>query len=245
MDNLREHQIVSAEALKILKSICDDNNIRYFLLAGTCLGAVRHKGFIPWDDDIDIGILNEDYDRLDHILAVEIKKPYSWISNTTDINYPRLFGKIIHNGVACIDLFRIIQLPKDNKKVNKIWFARRLWLKIYYRKCNREFEDESLVFRILSKLLSFLFSRETIVRMCRKNEDRYDGGGDYLNLYSIYGLEKEKIKREWIDFPSTVEFEGEMYRTVGDTDAYLTHLYGDYMTLPPEKDRVHSHDAKF
>lgn len=241
MDDLREHQLIAVDALKFLKDICEKNQVRYYLLAGSCLGAVREGGFIPWDDDIDVGILNKDYEKMDRILTEQIKAPYKWISNTTDADYPRMFGKILHNGIACVDLFRIVHLPVNPQEIQKIWRCRSFWLKLFARKCHRTFESESFFNRNISAVLAFFVSRNTVVRMCRKNENRCIGDGDYLNLYSIYGLDRETIKKEQIETQSTVLFEGTMYTTVSDTDAYLTHLYGDYMTPPPEADRQRRH----
>ena len=241
MSSLREHQLIATKALEILKDICEENGIKYFLLAGTCLGAVRHKGFIPWDDDIDVGIFNEDYNRLDQILIKKMPLPYTWISNTTDKKYPRLFGKILHNGVACIDLFRIIQLPQDEKKIKKIWDTRRFLLKLYARKCNRTFKSESGINYLGSAFLAMFISQKKIIQLCRINEIRYAGDGDYLNIYSVYGLKKETIKKKWMEAQSIVEFEGSMYTTVSDTDTYLTHLYGDYMMPPQDEEKKMRH----
>ena len=90
-------------------------------------------------------------------------------------------------------------------------------------------------------------NRESYLKLARWNE-RYFEGKDtdwYINLYSVYKMEKEMIKAEWIEKPSYVEYEGDQYLTVGDTDAYLTHLYGDYMTPPPVADRVEVHKEEF
>ena len=95
MKDLREHQLYAIEALEYLTQILDRNNIKYFLLAGSCLGAVRHKGFIPWDDDIDIGIFNEGYDRFETVLIQELPKQFTWINAKTDNLYPRFFGNCL------------------------------------------------------------------------------------------------------------------------------------------------------
>ena len=83
--------------------------------------------------------------------------------------------------------------------------------------------------------------------MVERNALRFQrvDGHLFVNMYSIYSLEKELILADWLNKPSLVEFEGKEYPTVGDTDSYLRKLYGDYMTPPPEKDRISHHDSVF
>lgn len=98
------------------------NNIKYFLLAGSCLGAVRHKGFIPWDDDIDIGIFNEDYDRFETVLIQELPKQFTWINAKTDNLYPRFFGKILMVRHLALMYFVLLKCLKININKNKSGF---------------------------------------------------------------------------------------------------------------------------
>ena len=79
MEDLRKHQLEAAEALKNIDSICKQNNIKYFLIAGSVLGAVRHKGFIPWDDDIDIGMQIPEYKKFISIIKNGLDKRYEWL----------------------------------------------------------------------------------------------------------------------------------------------------------------------
>lgn len=236
-NNLRKHQLIATEALKQFAQLCDDNNIKYYLLAGSCLGAIRHKGFIPWDDDIDVGIMNDDYRKFERIILDGLSNEYKWISNEFGGAYPRFYGKILHNGVACIDVFRIVRLPQKRKNAVSIWKMRKFLYKVYSRKFGRHFVGESTAFFLSSKLISLFLSMDQIVSLCRWNEHRYKGDGDYINLYSIYSMERETLKKEWLDSFTEVEFEGDSYKTVSNPDEYLTHLYGDYMTPPPEKER--------
>lgn len=243
MKDLRKHQLRCAKALENVAEMCDRYKIRYFLLAGSCLGAVRHSGFIPWDDDIDIGIFNEDYDKFEkHILSC-LPEGYTWISNDKTSNYPRFYGKVLYDGVACIDVFRIVRLPAEKKYQKKMWMVRKLLYKIYSRKFNRIFDDETKLNYIVSKVISLFISKKQIVKIAKWNEMRFQKypSRDYINLYSIYHMDKETIRAEWLSGESIVTFEGKQYKTVSNTHEYLTHLYGDYMKPPDKKTRQLRH----
>ncbi|MCR5670847.1 MAG: LicD family protein [Butyrivibrio sp.] len=263
-DYLNEHQRDAVEALECLKKICDENGIRFYLLAGTTLGAVRHKGMIPWDDDVDVGLLYEDWYRLRKVIKDGLKgTKFTYIDEDEDKTYPRLFGKILCDGYGCVDLFLIVKWT-TNKFFGKIhWLIKRFAVLAY--KCsihnvdtNRQrvkmmsFKKKAkhYLFRYFSMFLYFIScifcKREDYIRLARWNEKYYEGKdtGWYVNLYSIYPMTKEMIKGEWIENTSYVEYEGGSYMTVGDTHAYLTHLYGDYMTPPPQKDRVNFHNGQ-
>lgn len=259
--NLDEHQQKAVEALELLKEICDRNKIRFFLLAGSTLGAVRHKGMIPWDDDIDVGLLYDDWYKLRGILAKELgNSNFTYIDDELDHKYPRLFGKILYQGSSCIDIF-LIAVWTNKRIARKIhWQIRRNAVEFYkfsigYKTVFKP--DTSIKTKLRAcmqsirylfyKITSLKYKREDFVRLARWNEKYFQKQEPqcYINLYSLYKMEKEIIKKEWVEKSSLVEFEGNMYETVSDTDAYLTHLYGDYMTLPPNKYRKATHFEKF
>lgn len=135
---LRELQLAELNILKQVIKICDDNNITYYALGGTLLGAVRHKGFIPWDDDIDIGIPRPDYERFLQIAEAELKAPLSIVTLANGRGeyayyYPRIINKdirlirrqsekeVVIN--AWIDIFPLDGAPAEQNEVNS-WFER-------------------------------------------------------------------------------------------------------------------------
>ncbi|MBO6244536.1 MAG: LicD family protein, partial [Clostridia bacterium] len=97
------------------------------------------------------------------------------------------------------------------------------------------------------RFFSFFISTKKIRELIEKNESRFENRDAkyYLNIYSAYSLEKELIKREWLRGNHNVLFEGHLFPTVSDTDKYLTHLYGDYMTIPKKKERYQRHEERF
>ena len=107
-DYLSSHQRICVNALRIVDSICRDNDILFYLIEGSALGAVRHEGFIPWDDDIDIGLKYADWIKLRELLNCnnELKKKgFCFKDRDTDSKYPRMQPKITFEGRNCIDIF--------------------------------------------------------------------------------------------------------------------------------------------
>jgi lipopolysaccharide cholinephosphotransferase len=159
--------------------------------------------------------------------------------------HPRLFAKIIYEGEHCIDIFPVVRTSDNMLKRKSQWFFRNLFYRLYLTKI-RAFNPTRLSRKIKLKMAEFVclfLSRKNIIRLARWNETRFEKRKTncYINLYSIYSMEKEIIKSEWVEELAPVEFEGREYMAFKNTHDYLTHLYGDYMTLPPEEERKPSH----
>lgn len=382
-DYLDEHQLIAVDALCELKRICDKHGIKFYLLAGTTLGAVRHGGMIPWDDDVDVGFLSEELDKLKAVLADELDPRFEYASCENEYHFPRMFGKILYERRSCVDLFLIARwttndvrgawrwqinrfavegyyhsihykkvkkqkyvkveeqtantagesLPEDElaellssdtanealeaveeiydneldstvddaveladdstldcqtleaevkpeaakptffyrvkrklrkikkrakKKLKSVKKRTRKKLKSFKKRLNKLSKRIKKKFKKIKKSLTgkkiMKFIRRMIycampfmkpeqyIALARRNERFFEthGADCYINLYSVYGMKKERILSKWVENPSTVEFEGETYQTMGYLDEYLTHLYGNYMELPPENKRVRS-----
>ena len=97
-ETLRKVQLVQLEIAKEISRVCDENGIKYFLTGGTLLGAVRHGGFIPWDDDLDIGMFRQDYEKFLEIAPVSLREQYKIIDWNSDQSYPHPMGKVIKKG---------------------------------------------------------------------------------------------------------------------------------------------------
>ena len=248
MTDLRQHQLMAFESLKQLDQIFKEAKIPYYLIAGTALGALREGGFIPWDDDIDIAIAYEDMDRAEQALMKGITAPFTYISVNTDPHFPRLHPKILHEGRNCIDVFPLVRVP-DSQFLCKIqWLIRKVTWKLYSRKIGYLHEKENKLFVAISRPLAAMFSAKTILKIADWNCRRYAGKKTqrFINMYSVYSMEKEMIRCEYVEHPGVISFEGQEFPTLGNLDGYLTHLYGsDYMTPRPPKDGVTGHEELF
>lgn len=226
--------------LKALKNICEENSLRYFLCAGTLLGAVRNKGFIPWDDDIDVFLELKDMRKLKEIL--KNNKNYSIISTLDTSGYYNENSFMIDNAgaiedlnffpmqITCgthIDIFPICGLPDDEKEFQNYITEIKLlemdkWNKIY---------DVNECDKVTTK----------ITQMLEKYDfDNCKRCGYILDQHFL----KTVCKKEAFSDTIKVEFEGELFDAPIGYHEYLSNLYGDYMTPPPEEKRVAHHFFK-
>lgn len=251
MKNLREFQLNLLEMLKELDKVLKENKLPYFLLGGSALGAVRHKGFIPWDDDIDIGLWRNDFEKMEKILQEKLPKnllyckvgknkiPHAPIGYLYDISNP----EIPLEKVPTIDIFAIDNVP-DNKMMKKV---QNIFSQVYhlciYRKPAKNRGKKAYYFTKLvlglfpNFLLDFLQSlSKRIITYWNKNKTK-----DICNLFGMKKYYKEIMPREYIGNPVLKEFEGYLFPIPEQWDKYLTHLYGDYMKLPPKELQKPSH----
>ena len=248
--DLQMHHVWVMKALQIIDKLFSENDIPYFLIEGSALGAVRHKGIIPWDDDVDIGVFLKDRDRVSFLLEDNLPDEFQWIDKRTDDKYPRFFGKVVHNGRGCIDIFPLIKTGEDWSDIKKQWRKRKVLFKLYKAKLNYAsyMETRNTKERIkvaVAKFLSAFVSRDYILRKSLENEQLYEDNDNntyFINLYGAYSAEKELIKTEWISNGKKLAFGDGEYPAFENTHDYLTNLYGDYMTPPPVDKRIPHHE---
>lgn len=258
MDELKTCLI---DMLKWFHDFCEDHGIRYYLVEGTMLGAARHKGFIPWDDDIDVGVPRKDYDKLRTIMGDQIHDGRYLLetedSGKTDYLYP--FGKlydvtttlvesrriVVKRGV-CIDVFPLDGIGDDEKDAIKNYkpighkqdvLASRV---VVIRKGRKWYKN--LAVRMFQMLPSFCVNEKKLLKeitaLCRLRD--FDNSEYVGNLVSTY-RKKEIMPRKYYGTPVLYDFEGIKVYGVEYSDAYLSTLYGDWKTYPPEGKRVSSH----
>lgn len=249
------NQLQSCE-LKILLEIdriCKENQIRFFLCAGTLLGAIRHRGFIPWDDDVDIMMPAEDYWRFLEIAPKALGKDFFLQSTDTDLWY-RAFSKVrmnhttmietcyenvcFHQGVW-VDVFPIVSINNNQKDIDKfnkmiIW-TDLLVQDAFYRKA----EHLPLKLRLIKMIPLSL--RRSLCKTIRKKHIKTDESLPSCAYYWGFPIRAEKCLPQLFQEEIQVPFEGYMLPVPKEYDKLLTVDYGDYMTPPPEDKRNSGH----
>lgn len=245
---LRELQRFSLDILKDVDQFCRDNSIQYYLGYGTLLGAVRHKGFIPWDDDIDILMKREDYDRF---IASYSSRKYRLvdISNTKDcyVAFARVcdtecttsvttipwHGRDFNSGVW-IDIFPLDYVPENQDNFRGLY--RSLILLDRMKMKTRRLLTSPLRRKLhsrLSKIDPADISRgmDTVLRLSAKAE------GTHISQLACPENEYEYFDADIFDRTTELPFEDMTAMVPAEYDKILTMMYGDYMQLPPEKDQ--------
>ena len=244
---LRKAQLRMVDILVAIDKVCRDNGINYWIDYGTLLGAVRHKGFIPWDDDIDICVLTEDYPKIREALLLELPEQFVLQDSKTDKRAFFRYGRVRDCNSYCYYPY-FIKLKKQGLWVDIFKTDRVLSKKskqlidYFYRRTYRETHQygdvaySSLFKRIIWKLCAYLAHPFFASVMHIYTFGAKIGGRGLLSHfaynYSCMWANERNI------FPlSEVEFEGHKFFAPHDCDSHLKMRYGDYMQLPPEDKR--------
>lgn len=253
---IEEVKKIEIEILDHIDQVLTGNGIPYFLDGGTLLGAVRHNGFIPWDDDIDL-IIPRKYYREALEALVKSEGPFHVKSRYTDDEYSYMFAKVIDSRTELdenslspdvglgvyVDLFPLDFLP-ENETRRKL-FMRKMWVlrKIAYNSIFWEYSREKLsrskkVLSCICNLYGWRKAFKKIEHLCEKSS-----AAPTNYVADIVSAPKMYMWTKAIDFESAVSipFEGKKYPAPGGYDSYLRALYGDYMQLPPVEQRVLHH----
>ncbi len=248
MSTLKEHQAILIELLIEFDRVCQKHNIKYILFAGSALGAVRHQGFIPWDDDLDVALLREDYDRLMKLDPDEWNKTY-YMQCEYSNHWPIHFSKLRKNNTTCLEKYHpkdkeihqgiyIDIFPIDNASdkpfVRKIQFyaSKIVQAKSFFK---RGYETASIVKKGVMLLSSVLPLKPflKIVKMSQNKTSRY--------VHSFLGgsinFKKGVFERRWISDTINMPFESISIPVSLHYHELLTMQYGDYMVLPSAEER--------
>lgn len=247
--SIQEHQKVLLELLNIFDSICRKFDIKYMLFAGSALGAVRHQGFIPWDDDLDVVMLRSEYERFLQLAPGELNQETYFLQKEYSEHWPMYFSKLRKNNTACIeryvprdslthqgvyiDIFPCDNLS-DSPMVQKIQY---LTSKIAIAKSLKK--RGYLTDNHAKKAFILLCSLFPIKPMLRFTLHREASNSERVHTFFGGGAKFEKniYPRDWFIETVLLQFENGQYPVSAHYDKLLSQLYGDYMTPLPETQR--------
>lgn len=250
---------IELDILLDVAKFCDDNGLEYFMAYGTLIGAIRHKGFIPWDDDIDIYMPRKDYNKFIELFKGEGKPerleaihpkhpmsrhPFMKVIDTRTAKYEK--GYSYPDGVLGIDIdvFPLDGQPDDEEEFNK-WYDKlyKLYLLDYLSNRNGEGSLKRRMAHIGIKILNLFMPLKKIRKKTAALHEKYPyESSKYVgSVECIASYKNDRMPKELFEGYSWCEFEGHKFKAPKGYHEVLTALYGDYMQLPPEEQRVNPH----
>ncbi len=242
--DIRPLQLRMLKILLAFDKMCREQGLRYCIMAGTLIGAVRHKGFIPWDDDMDVGMPRPDYEKFIAHCKEWLPAPYEFVCGENDPNYPLPFGKIQDSSTTLIerrhlsylggiyvDVFPLDAVP-SNPLARRWHYAQYQFYKqalyLVHRDPYKHGHGPSSWIPLLTRKL---FTMEGLQRSIRRLLNKYDYdrcslAADYTD--GLRGVMSKEINGVYAPY----EFEGETVIGIKRYDDYLTQMYGDYMQIP-------------
>lgn len=262
--SIEETQKISLEILDVIADLCEELGLRYFLFYGTLIGAVRHQGYIPWDDDLDIMMPRKDHDILMEYLEKNIHKyehleifnheinakyPYM-ITRISDKRYRIIMDNEKEYGMGIfIDIYPFDGLGNTKEEALSYGMKGDRLSSLCYQATRKRYAVETTTskFRKLIKLPVFLFAKmcgkdffqnklQKLARVKPYDDYKYVGCVVWLS-----GGMRDIFLRKWFDDYVKLPFGEKEYRVPIEYDAFLKQVYGDYMTLPPEEERIGHH----
>ena len=253
---LRKLQLTQLITFLEIKRICDKHDIRYTPIGGTLIGVVRHNGFIPWDDDIDLGMLREDFDKFLSVAETELSSDFFLQTNDTDAGYQHPIARIclndtkmiehcdvgvdMHHGIYT-DIFPYDASPDSTVKM--LWHKYMLkWLKLSNVDRHLHRNPRTLKGKILYpffRLSTLPLSDKMVEELLYKQIKKYNNSNAtfVVRSGSQYAYEKVRVPRKLMEEFVTMDFEGFTMSVMKGYHEHLTENYGDYMALPPEEKR--------
>jgi lipopolysaccharide cholinephosphotransferase len=265
-ETLRKLQKMELEILRDFQDLCEKHGIDYFAGGGTAIGAVRHQGFIPWDDDIDVLLVRKDYEKFLKYAKREYSDKYEIMNAETSDKYPLMTTRWMYKGTkfkeecfknldldlgVFLDIYCFDNVPDDNRKMKlqgwKVWFLNKLMILkavdrpvLYFGgwKAKVVYMISWVVHRLLNV---FHISNRWLYNMVKKEVTRYNNVQTKRIAYYFDPTPFTSVIRYKDMFPTRkVPFEDGEIRVGGHVERYLTTRFGNYMELPPE-DKRHNH----
>ena len=261
MTNMELLHKVDMDIVKEVVRICDAHDLKYYMLGGTMLGAIRHKGFIPWDDDIDLGMPRDDYEKFLEIAPKELPAHMKTVNYRTDRKFQYYITRVLDTDTkvieerigndskytnASIDIFPIDGTP-NNAFLRKIYFFRVLFHRALMSLCYKDSIDRKRKRSFKEKVLLWVMERIPVEKLTTpyKQKCKIDKllrsqkveGSKYIgNIMGAYRT-REIVPADFYGEGAFYDFEDIQLRGMAKADEYLTFTYGDYMQLPPEESR--------
>lgn len=255
--SVRDLQLALLDMLVKINELCQKYEINYSLSSGTVLGAVRHGGFIPWDDDLDLMLVREEYEKFLQIPNEEFQRCGFTLQKAFTKEWPMFFSKVRKNGTTFIEKYPnklkgahqgiyIDILPVDNL-YNSMLAANVQWnvFHLLAAKCldKRGYRTTSLKKKFALTVARFLPESPMIRFVEASNQKK--SKKVHIFLGASVDRDKSIYPREMFEEYTSVEFEGKTFPVIKDYKKYLEITYGNYMELPPEKDRLAAIHAEY
>ena len=252
IDEIKE---VELGVMDYIHNICKEKGINYSLAYGSLLGAVRHRGFIPWDDDLDIALKRDQYDKLYQAILEDNNSIYKVVSWENDSRYPYPFYRVydsrtvyennyIQNDIElgiCVDVFPFDDYKDVNKEITKLDMYRRLSVYTLYGIRNKEAGIKNIVRYLM--LVAFRFTRVKTWNKKLNDCSKIPVNSEYIDYLMESKKYSTKIDAKALDKVVGFKFEDRVYNIPTDYDHILTTIYGeDYMEIPPLEKRIQHDD---
>jgi lipopolysaccharide cholinephosphotransferase len=257
-DDLRKMQLLELTILIEVKRICEKHKINYFLGGGTLIGAIRHKGFIPWDDDIDVGMLRDDFDKFIHVVNDELGDDFYAQSGNGGIYSTKILLKntkykkrseanLPYTGIS-IDILACDIIPENYPKAFVYCYFFSLLIRNFYFRIGVRPRPANILYRIilyLSYLVFFFIPDASIKKAVERYYLKYaHSKSKYrMALTGAWGFPRQRHQYTTLSQLGTAFFEGIEMPVPADYHTFLTEQYGDYMRLPPVEKQMPRHDA--
>lgn len=264
--NIRPLQEEALKIFKVFAAICEKYKLRYYAAYGTALGAIRHKGFIPWDDDLDVAMPRVDYNQFVKVVLEELPANIRFLRGGESFYSPILFGRLLNEqeGIVkrlskitglelkdppFVDVFVLEGVPesvlgfKDWLQDRRMWRLCQLW-----RYPDSRYQT-SFIHRLAAKIIGIFVSRkyrktcdnEDMMRVFDELADQWNGSTHVVEPSFFRMKEARLLSRSLFEPARMIPFEDTVIRVASNVEEILTRYYGDYMKLPPENERVPPH----
>ena len=263
--DIKQIQQKQLEILVYFRDFCRENGLKFFLAGGTCLGAKRHQGFIPWDDDVDVFMLRDDYEKLREIWEEKADtERYCYVRSCKEFNIHHSATEIKDNNTTFINhhskdldinqgiMIDVIPMdavaPGKFTRITQMIYAMAYCLFNFQRLPEHKGKLTYYASKIALGVIRSDSLRYKIWKFCEKRHSRFDVKKctHVASFGEGVAIMRQHFPVEWFsDMETVLPFEGYDMPVAKDTHQYLTISYGDYMQLPPEEDRVFRHNIHF